>query len=69
MSRPNDGGRAFPVVTDNEDMVASDGLSIRDYFAAAALTAIAHDNHPEEAAQLAYRYADAMLRARREPQA
>lgn len=62
MSTPNDGGPAFPV------MYESQGMSLRDYFAAAALQGALADtrcNGPFEAyAKDAYLYADAMLAER-----
>lgn len=67
----HDGGPAFPTTTPFTD----EGMSIRDYFAAAALQGIlaAHagpDNlifpTDKEAARMAYSAADAMLRARQE---
>lgn len=72
MSRP-DGGPAFP------DPARADpdwsgpqvvGMSLRDYFAAQALAALysdpraARDQYPEDVAFVAYKVADAMLRAR-----
>jgi hypothetical protein len=41
-----------------------DGITMRDYFAAKALTALVHNRHPRDAAAEAYEYADAMLAAR-----
>jgi hypothetical protein len=66
----DDGGPAFPCVeraTSDGEFVGS-GMTLRDYFAAAALNGItsrpscqySHD----EVARLAYRYADAILAAR-----
>lgn len=40
------------------------GLTLRDYFAAKAMQVAGEDYGPAEAAELAYRYADAMLEAR-----
>ncbi len=40
------------------------GMTLRDYFAAKAVTALLGCYHPDEAAQRAYFVADAMLRAR-----
>ena len=56
----NTGGPAFP--TGN----AYQGMTLRDYFAAKALVALAtyEEYHPERAAKYAYEYADAMLAAR-----
>jgi hypothetical protein len=63
------GGGAFP---DNECGV---GMTLRDFFAAHALTGMIATHTPEEmslpraddAAEYAYRCADAMLEARRTP--
>ena len=45
---------------------ASEGMTLRDYFAAKALSGIIAGNHfaGEEIAPLAYEFADDMLRAR-----
>jgi hypothetical protein len=85
-----DGGPAFPHVIPDENKSAAwvDGMTLRDYFAAAALPAIitkapkvktgngnhyphiAQVSHDEaqyirdNVAELAYQYADAMLKAR-----
>jgi hypothetical protein len=64
-----DGGQAFPV-TDMNGGPASGGMSLRDYFAAAALQGfLAHpDPDPDKPAVTfaawAYEQADAMLAAR-----
>jgi hypothetical protein len=70
MSEIKDGGWAFPSHGSMGE-VTWEGMTLRDYFAAKALPRfIAHDRNrkavsdPEEAAQRAYEYADAMLRAR-----
>lgn len=66
----NDGGSAFPTAEANyETKYAGAGLSIRDYFAAKAMQAIASTEEglradPLHAATCAYRIADAMLEAR-----
>jgi hypothetical protein len=60
MIEPN-GGPAFPVLN------LSDGMSLRDYFAAAALTGIlAADQGGDRKSdvEVAYYYADLMLRRR-----
>lgn len=65
----NTGGPAFPnaVVTTNDGWVHS-GMTMRDYFAAKAMQGILTD--PEivmgatEIAELSFKYADAMLKAR-----
>ena len=76
MSQPiNDGGSAFPykrqIRCNGEviDYVMESGMTIRDYFAAAALKGQAHRfAHPHEyrelLAQDCYDIADAMLKAR-----
>lgn len=63
---PHDGGPAFPV----PDRGVTRGMTLRDYFAAAALqgmlaNAKPGDGTPEEFAADAYSFADAMLAARR----
>ena len=72
----NDGGPAYPHTTQWDGITPAinhHGISIRDYFAAAALPvawgaydsmAIAGDNPNQEIAQAAYQLADAMLKAR-----
>jgi len=64
------GGPAFPCerqLTD-QDVLAFEGISIRDYFAAKALQGLLVDGVgsliDEELADWAYKLADAMLRAR-----
>jgi hypothetical protein len=73
MSTQNDGGPAFPYQPlDGQGMpcqVAQDGMSLRDYFAAAALSGLVYHNDygavsNEDIAQGAYQYADSMLAAR-----
>jgi hypothetical protein len=65
-----DGGPAFP--TPQSAHLIEQGMSLRDYFAAAALTGMhARDAHdpglatPQQRAQLAYIDANAMLEARK----
>jgi hypothetical protein len=70
MSEIDDGGLAFP-----SEYYAEQGMTLRDYFAAAALTgnlasnAIGYEytgeNAVEKATAEAYRYADAMIEARK----
>ena len=65
----NDGGPAFPrSATDH--CHSQEGMTLRDYFAAAALQGnIAHPEvtgNRDDIAMDAYKYADAMLKARRE---
>lgn len=59
----NDGGPAFPVVFEHEEATAEcHGMSLRDYFAAAALQGLlAYDGDCSTAIGLAYHTADAML--------
>jgi hypothetical protein len=72
MSNTNTGGAAFPT----SQIADSDGMTLRDYFAAKALPAIykdatetaRNDGWPDEwrmdVAEEAYEMADAMLKAR-----
>ena len=72
----NDGGPAFPHTTQWDGITPAinhHGISIRDYFAAAALPvawkayesfAVIGDNANQELAKAAYQIADAMLKAR-----
>jgi len=61
----NDGGPAFPTPAGIQQ---NDGMTLRDYFAAAALQGnIAHPEvtgNRDDIARDAYKYADAMLKAR-----
>jgi hypothetical protein len=81
MSDINDGGQAFPYIqwktADGLFVSAkSSGMSLRDYFAAQALSAITildrvpgdpkHDDYYDSVAEYAYSVADAMLKARGE---
>lgn len=74
MSRANDGGPAFPVPpneTEQQNMGwerCPTGMSVRDWFAGQALVALAENETitHKDAAEHAYRYADAMLAARNE---
>lgn len=66
-----DGGAAFPIQNDDRPGAypAEPGMSLRDYFAAMALTRIlAHDEHgvmgPDITAKACYLLADEMLKAR-----
>ncbi len=62
----DDGGPAFPVYAPG----LSNGMSLRDWFAGQALAGIAVRDTVlpfEDEAAAAYRYADAMLAARKEP--
>ena len=67
----NDGGQAFPRAVQFDDaFIHGHGMTLRDYFAAAALTG--YLGNPEgnskweisDVAQFCYRQADAMIRAR-----
>jgi len=71
MNQPiNDGGPAFPNVPPDSQYSKWDmGMTLRDYFAAAALKGQAHrfahpHEHRELLAQDCYDIADAMLKAR-----
>lgn len=68
MPNLTNGRPAFPVpmVSDGTtvDAVNDHGMTLRDYFAAAALTGIIHNYDIEQAAEVAYSYADAMLKER-----
>ena len=80
MSKPSDGGPAFPTNTHEFETVGReqyvlsyDGMTLRDYFAAAALQGLTKNpnNHwgsRAEAAEDFYKLADAML-AEREKEA
>jgi len=70
-----DGGPAFPTNTENVSNAgacyADAGMTLRDYFAAKAMQGYLASfaggetiDGPNSAAEWAYRYADAMLRAR-----
>jgi hypothetical protein len=66
MSAPiNDGGPAFPTPPGVQH---NDGMTLRDYFAAAALQGMLSDaciaGSDLQLAENAYSYADAMLKAR-----
>ena len=74
-TKTNDGGPAFPAQPIYRDpsgdtiTCPQGGMSLRDYFAAQALTGWVSDpatreGHADEAARICYRFADAMLRAR-----
>jgi len=68
MSNTNTGESAFPLATDGGHF--SEGMTLRDYFAAKAMAAYASsadwriDMGPDETAFAAYKQADAMLKAR-----
>jgi hypothetical protein len=60
--------KAFPInSTDGENFYTNTGMDLRDYFAAKAMTIIATQYPSTNAigcAELAYEYADAMLKIR-----
>ena len=60
------GGPAFPTVDENHYSVGGEGMSLRDYFAAKALQGLLSGRNyiTEMNVQLAYEYADAMLKER-----
>jgi hypothetical protein len=68
----NTGGPAFPVPYSNESdgptMMPSEGMTLRDYFAAKAMQGLIAcpetDGYKHDYAKWAYEYADAMLKAR-----
>lgn len=63
MSEKPENPQAFPSAI----VYAEPGMTLRDYFATAALQAIAHApdaTHAYDTAERAYRFADAMLKAR-----
>lgn len=71
MTERNTGGPAFPQANDRSvaalSIANSHGMTLRDYFAAAAMQAILSEAETfwKGAAPLAYQYADAMLEARK----
>ena len=70
MSNTNTGGPAFPVTSDNYANPESTGMTLRDYFAAKAMSSIidqqdVHDGRVyKNVAWIAYQIADAMLKER-----
>ena len=67
MSIQNDGGPAFPnVPPDSQYSDWDKGMTLRDYFAAAALEKASRgsDRNADEIAKRAFYIADAMLKAR-----
>ena len=58
---PADGGGAFPIA---HSYLIQSGMSLRDYFAAKAMQALAQGNYFDATARQAYMIADAMLRER-----
>lgn len=72
MSKENNGGPAFPqILGERYEPMSTEGMSLRDYFAAKAMQGImsrVDGHHPAdtkiEIGQWCYRVADAMLKAR-----
>ena len=68
----NDGGQAFPrAVLFDQTVIEGQGMTLRDYFAAAALQGLMAEYDPEDEleqhiAKWSYKAADAMLKAREE---
>jgi hypothetical protein len=65
----NDGGAAFPSLdTSDWQKVENPGMTLRDYFAARAMTGLLacpnYDDYPERTAEACYRLADAMIAER-----
>lgn len=69
MTEQKDGGPAFPNIHTDPEMRDHRGMTLRDYFAAAALTGalasgqVTHRN-ANDIPGIAYNYADAMLAER-----
>ena len=61
MKNDKTGGAAFPHVSTHMDRT---GMTLRDYFAGQLITQLEAFNRPDEAAALAYRFADAMIAER-----
>ena len=70
MNKTDDGGPAFPLL---DQRYMAQGMTLRDWFAGQALMSMLSqpDNISDKtfkvAADLSYRFADAMLDARKEP--
>ena len=66
-NQPNDGGPAFPTM-DNSEHYRHMGMTLRDYFAAAALQGLVANPESsgkwDDFARDAYSYADAMIKAK-----
>jgi hypothetical protein len=66
----SNGGSAFPLPMGSETTQGTDGMTLRDYFAAKAMQGLITDEYwarsSVEAAKKAYRFADAMIEARGE---
>lgn len=72
--KKDDGGPAFPVLTNGRDAwgkpimdLRAPGMSLRDWFAGQTIATMAFANSPSMAAELAYKLADEMIRARIKP--
>jgi hypothetical protein len=68
----DDGGSAFPYSIDHNAITVKDftGMTLRDYFAAAALQGVICHNGcgaltDEDSSRIAYEYADEMIKARK----
>jgi len=69
MSKINKSGPAFPITAESYSDVREIGMTLRDYFAAKAMQGFIGTTYEEEmefdeVALSAYKYADAMLKAR-----
>ena len=75
MSKPNDGGEAFPFVVPIQFDNVYEGMTLRDWFAGQAVAAVYHDwndwgtqglprNAGTDIAFYAYKIADAMIMER-----
>ena len=68
MTKPNDGGPAFPGECGNDPKDLRRGMSLRDWFAGQALAGMLADHEmnatPEVYAEWAHKVADAMLAER-----
>lgn len=59
------GGSAFPLPMGSETTQGSEGMTLRDYFAAQAMSSlIAEEWAPKDCARQAYEFADTMIEAR-----
>jgi hypothetical protein len=70
MKNTNTGGPAFPVTSDNYANPNSEGMTLRDYFAAQAMQGLLSTVKDEEwqyddVAVIAYGMADAMMEVRK----
>lgn len=66
-AQPDDGGPAFPHSTDDATAIYQKGMTLRDYFAAAALKSgkyIYTIDQRNRTAEMCYQVADAMLAER-----